>query len=292
MIIEVENIDETKRLQESLQVKANEYRANRDELNNQIKQLVNKRNELNNQIKQLIMEGYQHKKRRDELNLEVAEIKKKKDKLNRDYGGMIRKAQRAEQSLLNKDEYPLDKLKKDAHRIEFEQMTAVLSIKDEKKLIEQLSKLKAKISEREMQIKQDKEIRAIIKKSLFIKEELKKHHAEIIRLAKKAQEEHDKYLDSIKKSNELSKEVKELQPKIIVTKNKADKVHKEYIDLVNQIYELERKLAEMKKKDRKTKQEEVDLQVKKEASEIYKDFKSGKKLSTKDLIILQKAGLI
>jgi uncharacterized coiled-coil DUF342 family protein len=62
--------------------------------------------------------------------------------------------------------------------------------------------------------------------------------------------------------------------------------------VVNQIYELERKLAEIKKKEKKDKQDRAEEQVKKEADEIYKEFKSGKKLSTKDLIILQKAGLI
>lgn len=292
MVVEAENIVETKSLQQSLQLKANEFRAKRDELNSQLKQLANKRNRLNNQIKQFVIEGYEHKKRRDELNLEVAEVKKNRDKLSGAYKRMMGKAKKIEQSLLGEDEYPLDKLKKDAKHIEFEQMTAVLSIKEEKKLIEQLSEIKAKISERENQINKDKEIKKIVENSRFIKDELKKQHTKVIQLAKKAQEEHEKFLDSLQKSNEISKEAKELQQKIIITKTEADRVHKEYIDLVNQIYELERKLAEINKKERKAKLDEVELQVKREASEIYKDFKSGKKLSTKDLIILQKAGLI
>jgi uncharacterized coiled-coil DUF342 family protein len=201
-------------------------------------------------------------------------------------------AKKAEQSLLNKDEDPLDKLKKDANRTEFEQMTAVLSVKDEKKLIEQLSRLKAKISERENQIKEDKEIKKIIKDSRSIKNELKKQQSEIVEHAKKAQEEHEKYLECIKKSNALGEKIKDLQPKIVVTKTKADKIHRDYISVVNQIYELERKLVEIKKKEKKAKQDRAEEQVKKEADEIYKEFKSGKKLSTKDLIVLQKAGLL
>jgi uncharacterized coiled-coil DUF342 family protein len=88
------------------------------------------------------------------------------------------------------------------------------------------------------------------------------------------------------------KRITEIQENIVITKIEADKVHKDFIDHVNQIHELEKTIASTeKKKEKKKKMEDVSA-AQKEADEVFERFKRGEKLSTEDLMILQKAGLL
>ena len=55
---------------------------------------------------------------------------------------------------------------------------------------------------------------------------------------------------------------------------------------------FERKITSTQEKKRKTKKAEEVTTAQKEADEIFERFKRGEKLSTEDLMALQKAGLI
>ena len=68
--------------------------------------------------------------------------------------------------------------------------------------------------------------------------------------------------------------------------------HKAFIDFVNNIHELDRKLSELEVTKRKKEKAVAVSSAQKKADEIFEKFKRGDKLSTEDLMILQKAGLI
>ena len=112
------------------------------------------------------------------------------------------------------------------------------------------------------------------------------------KLAKKAQDEHQAMVESLKQLDNFTKKTTEIQEQIVLTKIEADTVHKEFIDIVNKIHDLEKKIVGAEKKiDKKKKQEDASA-VQKRADEIFERFKRGEKLSTEDLMILQKAGLL
>jgi uncharacterized coiled-coil DUF342 family protein len=126
----------------------------------------------------------------------------------------------------------------------------------------------------------------------IVKQKAEKQHDMVEKLAKKAQEEHEGMIDLIKRLDNMVKEVNEIQETIVMTKIEADRVHRNFIDYVDKIHDLERSISSLQqKKYRKKKSVEVAT-AHKEASEIFERFKRGEKLSTEDLMALQKAGLI
>ena len=69
-------------------------------------------------------------------------------------------------------------------------------------------------------------------------------------------------------------------------------VHKDFIECVDKIHDLERNVTAGQEKKRKAKKAVEATHAQKEANEIFEKFKRGEKLSTEDLMALQKAGLI
>jgi uncharacterized coiled-coil DUF342 family protein len=96
----------------------------------------------------------------------------------------------------------------------------------------------------------------------------------------------------IKQLDNLVKKVNEIQETIVLTKIEADNVHREFIEHVDKIHDLERQISSVHETKRKKKKDADATIAQKEATEIFERFKRGEKLSTEDLMALQKAGLI
>ena len=96
----------------------------------------------------------------------------------------------------------------------------------------------------------------------------------------------------IKQLDNMISRVNEVQETIVMTKIEADTVHRDFIDCVDKIHDLERTVASEQEKKHKKKREVEATTAQKEANEIFERFKRGEKLSTEDLMALQKAGLI
>ena len=61
---------------------------------------------------------------------------------------------------------------------------------------------------------------------------------------------------------------------------------------MNRINDAERRTKEDRKKKKKVAEDRKKEELSKEAQDIFAKFQSGETLSTEDLIILQKAGII
>ena len=96
----------------------------------------------------------------------------------------------------------------------------------------------------------------------------------------------------IQQLDNLIKRVNVIQESIVMTKIEADTVHKDFIECVDKIHDFERQISAGHEKKRKTKKAAEVTIAQKEANEIFERFKRGEKLSTEDLMALQKAGLI
>jgi len=171
-------------------------------------------------------------------------------------------------------------------------MTQPMSPQKEKKLIEVISDLHTKIKSQEEKLNKDPKLKKALEEEKIIKQKAEKQHDLVEKLANRAQEEHNNMIDLVKQLENMIKRVNETQETIVMTKIEADKVHKEFIECVDKIHDLERKISSGKEKRRKTKKEEEKSTATKEATEIFERFKRGEKLSTEDLMTLQKAGLI
>jgi len=286
------SIEDLEREREDLQNKANELKRRRDQLHEESKRLCEERDQLNAEIRNLRNKIRDHRKKRDELNQRVKEAKKKRDELNKIYLEAKRKIKEIEKSRSSALGINLNKLKKELKKLEHEQMTQPMTPQKEKEVIERIAHLHAQIKEHERKLNEDIKLKRALEELKIAKERAEKQHAKVEELAEKAQNEHETMLKLLKQTDSLVKRVNEIQERIIFIKIDADKTHKSFIECVDKIHELEREISSLKETHRRERRSKETSSIKKEASEIFERFKRGEKLSTEDILLLQKAGLI
>ena len=275
---------------EVLQNRANMLRKERDRLNDEARKHAEERDGFNAQVRALVNEANEHKKRRDELNEGVKRAKEARDEANRvaDEAGKAADLLRRERMPDGSAGESVAKLKKEARALENTHMTTVLTVTKEKALMERLKEIGKLIRSKEGQLRSDPELKAALEKADDLKEKAEKSHAKVGELAEKAQAEHDAMIKLYKQSDKLRKQADKLQEKFVVSKMEADKIHKGYIEVVNDIHTIED--SQVQGRGGPSPAQQARNEVAAEA--VFQKFKAGEKLSTEDLLTLQKAGLL
>jgi len=277
---------------DELQIKANELKDKRNSLHDKSKKLADERDSLNSTIRTYRNKISDHKKKRDELNERVRHAKDQRNTLNKSYTEIKKKIDSLERERSSASGANLNVLRKQLRALENEQMTTAMSPRKEKKLIDSISEISKKIKDAEDKLNKDPKLKQAIEEEKIVKQKAEKQHDLVEKLASRAQEEHEEMMNIIKQLDNMVKKVNGIQEKIVMTKIEADKVHKEFIECVDKIHDFERKITTGQEKKRKTKKVEEATTAQKEADDIFEKFKRGEKLSTEDLMALQKAGLI
>lgn len=285
----IENLIQNK---DDFQKKANELKEKRNQLHLKSKKLADDRDSLNSTVREMRNKISDHKKKRDELNERVKHAKEQRNKLNKSYSDIKKKIERLEKERASASGTNLNELRKQLRSLENEQMTQPMSPQKEKKIIEVISGIHTKIKDQENKLNKDPKLKKALEEEKIIKQKAEKQHDLVEKLATRAQEEHEGMMNLIKQLDNLVKKVNVIQENIVMTKIEADAVHKEFIECVDKIHDLERNISSTQEKKRKAKKAVEATYAQKEANEIFERFKRGEKLSTEDLMALQKAGLI
>ncbi len=280
------------RNREELQRKANVARANRDKLNAEARSWANKRDEHNSQVRELVNTANEHRKKRDEYNEAVQRHKKARDEATLEAETAKGALEDLKRARMPKGGRPVHMIKKDIERLEFEQQTKVLTTPKERALIEQLQALYAELRQKESAYKADPELREALEKYEAARDRAEKAHQKVAETAEKAQAEHESMVNLFGQSDKIRKEADKLQEKFVTAKLEADRVHKEYIDVVNRIHEIEKEVQTIRTGVSDEVRAEAQQVADAAAEAVYERFKKGEKLSTEDLMVLQKAGLL
>jgi uncharacterized coiled-coil DUF342 family protein len=276
----------------NFQDKANDLKRRRDELHDKSKQMARERDEINAKIRQIRNQINDHKKKRDEYNERVKHSKEQRNELLKTHADLKKSLKDLEKERKSASGIDINFLKQNLRKLETDQMTQPMSAQKEKKLIESIKELHNKIKQEEERLNQDPKLKKAIEEEKLVKQKAEKQHDSVEKLAKKAQEEHQGMIELLQQLDGMVKRSTEIQENIVMTKIEADKVHKDFIDHVNKIHDLEKQISSTeKKKDKKKKMADVS-EAQKQADEVFERFKRGEKLSTEDLMILQKAGLL
>jgi len=287
-----DSIEDLIKKKDEYQKKANELKEKRNQLHLKSKKLADERDSLNSTVREMRNKITDHKKKRDELNERVKHAKEQRNKLNKSYNDIKKQIEGLQKERLSSSGTNLNELRKQLRTLENEQMTQPMSPQKEKKLIEVISGIHSRIKEQEDRLNKDPKLKKAIEEEKIIKQKAEKQHDLVEKLATRAQEEHESMIDLIRQLDNLVKKVNVIQETIVMTKIEADTVHKEFIDCVDKIHDSERKISAGQEKKRKAKKAVEATYAQKEANEIFEKFKRGEKLSTEDLMTLQKAGLI
>jgi len=287
-----ESLEEMAKEKDILQKKANELKKTRDKLHLKSKSLADERDDINSKIRDVRNKISTHKKTRDEFNERVKHAKEERNNLIKNHAETKKKIRDLERSRSSKSGLNINQLKQNLRKLETEQMTQPMSPQKERKLIETIAEMHKKIKSEEDLLRKDRKLKEAVEEEKMLKAKIEKQHESMAKLAKRAQEEHESMIELVISLDNMIKRGNELQETIVMSKIEADKVHKEFIEHVNKIHDLERKISSTEKKKYKEKKEADVSIAQKEANDIFERFKRGEKLSTEDLMILQKAGLI
>jgi uncharacterized coiled-coil DUF342 family protein len=271
---------------------AEDHRKRRDKYNSSTKHWAENRTDLNDRARNCLIDANDHKKKRDTINNDVQGAKKEREKLNNEYNKMADMVNRVKRSKLPNKGVPLNKLKQEMKRLEFRQMTSVLTPDKERALVDELMKIQEQIKKREQELEMNKEIRDAIQDAMKAKDKAELVHKKVSELAELAQKEHDLMVQLYEEANGCRKEADSAQVNFIENKEIADKEHNNHIFYIRQVHEYDKILNGMKRKFRKAKREKSESLAKQQAEEIYERFKNGEKLSTENLMCLQKAGYL
>ncbi len=287
-------LDELQLKREKENQEAERHRRRRDELNDKTREWVQKRDELNAQVRALVEEATQHRIKRDELNGQVKVAKDERDQLNRRVNELLDVLNDTKRRKLPRGTIPESKLRRDLKALEFRQMTSVLTPDKERALIEEMGRLQAEIKKLEKALEDNEEVVKVREELHEARDKAEAAHKRVSDLAEQAQAEHDQMSALYEKSDELRRLADQAQEEFIKTKMLADEEHRKHIEHIRQVHDYDKIIHGiwMKSHQGEGEGEAILVDVKKQAEEIFERFKKGEKLSTEDLMMLQKSGYL
>ncbi|HIH86591.1 MAG TPA: coiled-coil protein [Methanosarcinales archaeon] len=275
-----------------LSVKSEENKEMRNKLNTEASTLASKRNELNKRTKELIDEAQELKNLRDTNNTLVSENKAKRDEVNEKASKVYAQVDKLRKDLHLSDGPSLKDLKKEIDHLEFEQMTRVMDSNKERELVEKIGHLIEEFKSKKDQLESNLELKTLLEEAQKSKDEASVFHEEVKEYAEAAQEYHEKMIQTFKEADKIRAESDKVHKDFVKIQESADEQHRLFIKTQKEIRDFDKLIIGLKRKGKKGRESVVKAQAKKEAEEIYSQFKLGEKISTEDLFVLQRSGLL
>ena len=277
---------------------AEKHRRLRDDLNKQTKEWVAKRDGLNAQVRALVDEATKHRENRDELNVKVRESKDLRDEWNKKVADLnekvsaLRKDKEPQVERRSEGDLPIKQMKKQLRDLEFKHQTSNLGKDKENEIVKQISLLARQIEEKEKVSEQGAEVKELVYHLREAKSQAEVYHKAVSEYARLAQTAHDDMIALYEQADKLRKEADAAQEKFIECKTQADEEHKKHIEQIESVHKMDKDVGAIRNRKAKDRKKRVDSESKKEAEEIFERFKAGEKLSTEDLMSLQKSGYL
>jgi uncharacterized coiled-coil DUF342 family protein len=286
-------LDELQLKREKENQEAEHHRRRRDELNDKTREWVEKRDALNAQVRALVEEATGHRIKRDELNGQVRGSKEERDQWNKKVNELLDVVNEAKRKRLPRGAIPISKLRRDLKALEFKQMTSVLTAEKERALIEEMARIQVELKKLEKSLEENEEVRKLNEELRAARDKAESTHKQVSELAEQAQAEHDQMTALYEKSDELRRQADQAQEEFIKTKMLADEEHRKHIEHIRQVHDYDKIIHGIWVKNRAAAGETVEvIDAKREAEAIFERFKKGEKLSTEDLMTLQKSGYL
>ena len=268
--------------------RADDARAQRDRLNAEARGLAEERSRILDEIHDKSAEAQDHRRRRDDLNTEVREEKRLREEWNRKFqelGDRVQELKRARPA--RSGAVPVWRLKKELKELEFRHMTTALTGEQEKRLVEEMKRLEAAIRDQDDQLRQDPKVDEVLQEFATARTEAEKHHARVGELAEEAQREHETMVVLYESVDDLRRRADEVQVKLIEVKGRADDAHRGHIAAIEEVRDIEKLLYAARGGRAPASWSPVEPP---KEEDFLARLKKGEKVSTQDLLELQKGG--
>ncbi len=268
--------------------RADDFRATRDRLNAECRTLADERTRLIDDLRGKSAEAQDHRRHRDELNEEVREAKRLREEWNRNFQAASDRAAELKRGRAPRPgAIPVWRLRKELKELEFRHMTSAHTGEQEKRIIEEMKRLQAAIREQDDELRQDPEIEKAIAAVNATRTEAEKHHAAVGQLAEEAQRAHEAMVKLYEEVDELRRQADDVQVRLIGVKAQADEAHRAHIQSIEEVRDIEKLLYAAR--GGRAPIAWADAEPPKEEDFLAR-LKKGEKVSTEDLLELQKTG--
>ena len=280
---------ELRKIRKEYHQKAEELRVGRDELNLTSQTHASERNDLNVKAKEYMDEVHMYRDRRNGLNVEVGQIRDERNEVTEKVNSLkdnflsLKRKRFSGQNLP-----PIARLRKQIQELEIKQMTTPLTTDKERALVEEISSLQNKIKQHDELIETDTEVldaRDTFREAENKRRELSKS---MQKSRQEAQTAHHSMKDSLRLNRSTRRKADAAQRAFVKAKEKADIVHNEYIEYLRGMQEIDRMTASQGKSGSVADQKASAAN----AEDLFAKFLAGEKLSTEQLMIIQKAGML
>lgn len=248
-----------------------------------------KKEGLKKEINSLIKKIKEIKSEKDESNIQVQGLKKNRDKYNSEVHELIEKIKK-----LNEEKGK--ELKKynsniDPHKIQIrinaleKQVETETNFNKEKKLMEEIKKLKKSYAEFSSVMKIEEEAKKISDSIKASRKKANEFHKQIQDTAKDAN--YTEFMDMSKKITDLKKVQEEAFNKFIEFKNKYLQLSQDYKKKQEEAKPFQEQI-EKEQESQKAQQQEKQLKILKQKSDqVEEKIKKKKKLTTEDILAFQ-----
>jgi uncharacterized coiled-coil DUF342 family protein len=281
-------IEELERKRAESNAKADESRARRDRLNSEARATAETRSRILDELHDKSAEAQDHRRLRDTFNMQVREEKRLREEWNhrlQELGDKVQELKRNRQPRAGA--VPVWRLRKELKELEFRHMTTALTGEQEKRLIEEMKRLEAAIREQEEQLRQDPEVEQTLREFAEARTEAEAHHAAVGKLAEDAQREHEAMVALYESVDALRRQADEVQTRLLEVKAQADEAHRAHIAAIEEVRDIEKMLYAAR--GGRAPQTWGEAEPPKEEDFLAR-LKKGEKVSTEDLLELQKSG--
>ena len=248
----------------------------REEFNKIAKEQRKIRDELNASLKENLNKAIEYRNERNEINKEVEAAKKARNDANNKIKSLEWSSGKRDKIKIENEIKKIDKI------IE----TRVLDIKKENQLVKNANDLRKQL----MEIHEDESVKTEAQELKKLSEE---EHEKVITLSEKAQEAHENMLTYFRKTDDIRTAADEAHKKFIEARKNASAKHEEFKVILSDIHVINKKLGSNKPKKRKSDNKggsgsNKNREEKERAEEIFAKFKQGGKVSTEEILLLQK----
>ena len=269
-----------------------EHKNRRNELNANASKFARERNTLNNQTREFVEEAQKNKDLRDKYNQEVLDIKAQRNDLNDKANVLfedIESFKKEHGSLKNRG---IKELQKQIEYMEYRQQTEVFTTDKERELIEKIKQMKGQVREQEAELEQNKEMRTKVTEARDFRKLASDLHAKVTEVAELAQKHHDLMVESYRKADKSREAADAAHKSFVESQEAADSEHKFFIACQKELRDYDKVISGLRKKTKKVKVSKEQKAVRKEAESLFKNFRAGEKLTTDDILLLQRSKLI
>jgi uncharacterized coiled-coil DUF342 family protein len=117
-------------------------------------------------------------------------------------------------------------------------------------------------------------------------------HAKVTEMAELAQKHHDMMVEFYRKADKSREDADSSHRNFVEAQEAADAEHKYFIACQKELRDYDKVISGLRKKTKKAKVSKEQKAVRKEAEHLFKMFRAGEKLTTDDILLLQRSKLI